>query len=386
MNRDLLPAESGKLGANQGATMSSRRSRHASAALLIAGLGAAWIAGVFPAPGTQVRAQGTYALVADWPQYPPDLEFEMGTGIAVDADDVIYTISRDVDHWAAHPLAMTRYRGKGTIARWDRDGRFLGKFAEDQEFIGPHAMFVDPEGFVWVADREGHQVVKLTPEGEEVLSLGEYGRFGDDASHFNGPTGVAFFPDGRFVVSDGYWNSRLIWFDADGNYLKEVGELGNGPGQLAAVHSVALAPDGNLIVGNVCGTALHPYVTAPGQIAPERLQPIPNCRSRFDVFTADGEYVGPYEPVPDPGLPLSVATYGDKVYLSMTGSERGRQDVVVVDAETGRIVERLVSANVYVHQMAMDSHGDIYVASVYPEHGGEARGAAGPSFVRWERK
>ena len=366
--------------------MTRQRSWRA-AALLTAGLGMAWISGLTPAPGPYLHAQGTgtYALVEDWPRYPPDMVFEMGTGVAVGPGDVIYTISRDVDHWAAHPLAMTRYRGKGTIARWDRDGRFLGRFAEDQAFIGPHSMFVDPGGFVWVADREGHQVVKLTPEGERVLSLGEYGRFGDDEGHFNGPTGVAFLPDGRFVVSDGYWNSRLVWFDADGNYLKEVGELGNGPGQLAAVHAVALAPDGNLIVSNVCGTALHPYVTAPGQIAEARLQPIPGCRSRFDVFTAEGEYVGPYEPVPDPGLPLSVATYGDRVYLGVTGSERGRQDLLVVDAETGRIVERVESANVYVHQMAMDSRGDIYVASVYPEHGGEARGIEGPSFVRWTR-
>ena len=104
---------------------------------------------------------------------------------------------------------------------------------------------------------------------------------------------VAFLPDGRVVVSDGYWNSRLVWFDADGNYLKEVGGLGAGPGQLALPHAIALDPAGRLIVGNVCGTALHPYVTAPGQIAPERLEPAPGCVSRFEVFTREGEYVGP---------------------------------------------------------------------------------------------
>ena len=43
-----------------------------------------------------------------------------------------------------------------------------------------------------------------------MLTLGEYGVFGDDEGHFNGPTGVAFLPDGRVVVPDGYWNSRLV--------------------------------------------------------------------------------------------------------------------------------------------------------------------------------
>ena len=332
------------------------------------------------------HGQERYSLDPSWPDYPTDMTFEMGTGIAVDADGVIYTISRDVDHWAAHPLAMTRYRGRGTIARWDRDGRFLGTFAEDQAFIGPHSMYVDGEGFIWVADREGHQIVKLTPDGEPVLTLGEYGVHGDDETHFNGPTGVAFLPDGRVVVSDGYWNSRLVWFDADGTYLKEVGELGNGPGQLGAAHAVALGPDGRLYVANVCGTNLHEYVTKPGQIAPERHEPIPGCQSRFDVFTQEGDYLGPWEAIPEPGLPLSVAAYGDRLYAGVTGSRRGRQDLIVVDAETQQVVDRLQEANVYVHQMAMAPNGDVYVASVYPEHGGEARGIEGPSFVRWARR
>jgi hypothetical protein len=49
-------------------------------------------------------------------------------------------------------------------------------------------------------------------------------------------------------------------------------------------------------------------------------------------------------------------------------------------------VDTITSADVYVHQMALDpTTGDIYVASVYPEHGGESRGPEGPSFVRWTR-
>ena len=76
-----------------------------------------------------LQDEASYRLIDDWPHYPSDMVFEMGTGIAADAEGTIYTISRDVDHWAAHPLAMTRYRGSGTIARWDRQGRFLGTFA-----------------------------------------------------------------------------------------------------------------------------------------------------------------------------------------------------------------------------------------------------------------
>ncbi len=36
--------------------------------------------------------------------------------------------------------------------------------------------------------------------------------------------------------------------------------------------------------------------------------------------------------------------------------------------------------------LALDSHGDVDVASVYPEHSGKARGIEGPSFLRWTRE
>ena len=336
-------------------------------------------------PSQAQEASRPYHLDQTWPQYPADSSFEMGTGIAVDQRGVVYAISRDQDHWASHPLAMTRYRGQGSIWMFDRRGAYLGKFAGAQGFIGPHSIYIDSEGFVWVVDRDGHQVKKLRPDGTPVLTLGEYGVYGRDEAHFNGPTGVAFLPDGRFVVSDGYWNSRLVWFDASGKFLQEVGTYGTGPGQFGVVHAVALDSRGRLLVANVCGGALHPYVTIPGQIAEERLRPIPGCTSRFDVFTQDGAYLGAWSAV-EGGLTLSIAAYGDRVFVGTTGAARGRQDLVIVNVETDRVVETIESASVYVHQMALDpTSGDIYIASVYPEHGGESRGPAGPSFVRWTR-
>ena len=120
------------------------RNRFRLAALVIvSAVGAAW--GGVPI----AEAQNAYTLDEGWPRYPGDMVFEMGTGIAVDGDGVIYTISRDIDHWAAHPLAMSRYKGKGTVARWDSAGRFLGTFGDKQEFIGPHSMYVDARGFIW---------------------------------------------------------------------------------------------------------------------------------------------------------------------------------------------------------------------------------------------
>ena len=67
-----------------------------------------------------------YKLVADWPNYPPDMQFEMGSGVAVDDQGVIYLFTRDVEHWAAHPLAMKDKMGKSSISMFNRDGEYLG--------------------------------------------------------------------------------------------------------------------------------------------------------------------------------------------------------------------------------------------------------------------
>src|SRR5262245_49352223 len=94
---------------------------------------------------------GPYRLVANWPQYPADMNFEMGSGIAVDSKGIVYTYTRDIDHWAGHPMVMagapTRYRGKGSITMFDRSGKHLGKFAPNEPLLGAHHLFIDKDGF-----------------------------------------------------------------------------------------------------------------------------------------------------------------------------------------------------------------------------------------------
>ena len=69
-----------------------------------------------------------YTLAEGWPKYPPGMQFEMGSGVAVDAEGVIYLFTRDGEHWAAHPLAMRDKMGKSSISMFNREGDFLGKW------------------------------------------------------------------------------------------------------------------------------------------------------------------------------------------------------------------------------------------------------------------
>ena len=61
-----------------------------------------------------------YTLVEHWPTYPPGMQFEMGSGVAVDAAGIVYLFTRDIEHWAAHPLAMKQKMGKSSISRFNQ--------------------------------------------------------------------------------------------------------------------------------------------------------------------------------------------------------------------------------------------------------------------------
>ncbi len=324
-------------------------------------------------------AENEYRLVNDWPHYPPDMHFEMGSGVAVDEDGIIYLFTRDIEHWAAHPLAMKEKMGKSSISMFDRDGNYLGKWGPSDErgfALGAHTLYII-DGDFWVVDRDGHTIKKYTKDGDLLLTLGTFAEPGDGPDHLNGPTGVVVQANGNIVVSDGYWNARLIWYTAQGEYIREIGGWGNGPSQFNSPHAVAQTPDGRLLVVDFTGGALHAYMTVEGQIAEERKTSDPDRPSRIQIFDADGNYLEEWTHI----LPLSIAVYGDRIYASDQF-----HNLLVLDAATGEELERHNDLAIYIHQFAMDSHGDFYTATVYPEHAGEKRGPEGPSHHRWTRE
>jgi len=64
-------------------------------------------------------------------------------------------------------------------------------------------------------------------------------------SRFNGATDVAFGPDGRVFIADGYGNARILEYTTRGRKVREWGSPGSGPGQFRLPHSIAV--DGETI-------------------------------------------------------------------------------------------------------------------------------------------
>ena len=328
---------------------------------------------------TEKTASRNQYRLANWPNYPEKVDFEMGSGVAVDENGVIYLFTRDIEHWAAHPLAMKEKMGRSSVSMFSREGEFLGKWGESDEpgfALGGHTIYIEKDGMFWTTDRDGHVVRKYTPEGKILLELGTFGEWGCDENHFNGPTAVLQQEDGNIVVADGYWNSRLVWFDSEGNFLKELGSWGRGPKEFNTPHAITQDSKGRILVADLVGGNFHDYMTLPNQIAEERKSADEGAYHRIQRFNADGTYIDEWTHI----TPLSLTTYDKKIYASDKMS-----DLVILNEDSGEIEERVEKISVYIHQLAIDHHGDLYAASVYPEHAGEKRGREGPSHRRWTR-
>ena len=131
----------------------------------------------------------------------------------------------------------------------------------------PHGMDVDREGNVRVADAvsaadlgdnptasgRGHTVIKFSPEGEVLLTLGTPGEAGDPPTHLTQPSDVHIAPDGNIFVAEAHGAQfldeagaastgppsigRISKFAPDGTFIKSWGSWGYRDGQFRGPHS-----------------------------------------------------------------------------------------------------------------------------------------------------
>ena len=168
------------------------------------------------------------------------------SGLAIDTQDHIYVFNRGVK-----PVMVFDRGGNLILAGADQ--------AINGKTINPswqHSGGVDWEGNVYVIERDAHRIVKLSPRLDKFLmQLGTTNEKGNDATHFNLPSGIAILHNGNIVVTDGYGNNRVAMFDKNGKFIKQVGkgaggppDKGAGPGEWNLPHKLAVDADENLYI------------------------------------------------------------------------------------------------------------------------------------------
>ena len=176
-----------------------------------------------------------YKVVSGWGEIPEDWMLGQVAGVSADSENRVYLFHRGHD---APPLIC-----------FGADGKLL--FSWDHISFGrPHMVTVDVDDNVWLTDDGSHIIYKLSPQGEVLFTLGTKDVSGEDGTHFNQPTDIAFNVQHEMYVSDGYGNKRIAKFDAEGNFLFQWGSGGEGPSEFALPHAINVDDEGRVYVAD----------------------------------------------------------------------------------------------------------------------------------------
>src|SRR4051794_33190251 len=277
-------------------------------------------AGLAPAAEPVKNPIPDYRPVAGWPQLPEGLKLGQVSGVATDSADRVYVF----------------HRGKRPILVFDRQGKFLRSWGDDQ-IKSAHGLRIDREDNVWVTDIGNHQVLKFDREGKLLLALGKKDKPGDGRDEFNKPTDIAIAPTGEFYVSDGYGNSRVVKFSRDGKYQKEWGRKGTGEGEFNLPHAIVLDSRGRVYVGD-------------------------RENNRVQVFDGEGKFLAQWK---ESGAPFGLFLKGDRMFLA-----DGRANWVRVLDLDGKALGRWGEKGKgpgqldLPHALCVDSQGSVYVVEI----------------------
>jgi DNA-binding beta-propeller fold protein YncE len=271
------------------------------------------------------KGQYTYEVIEQWGTLPTGMTFGPMSAVAADSQGRIYAFQRK------DPPVLV----------FDRNGNYLDSWGESA-ITDPHGFFIGPDDRVYLTDRDDHVALKFTLDGKPLSVLGTRGQPSDTgceedggrvlraAGPFNKPTEMVVAPSGDLYVTDGYRNSRVHRFSADGRLIDSWGSPGkHAPGEFHLPHSLWIDKQGEVYV---CDRE----------------------NNRIQVFTPTGKYLSHWEDIQRPTDIYMDAQ--DIVYISDL-----KPSVTIMDKK-GTVIARWDSP--MGHGLWVDPEGDIYLADV----------------------
>jgi sugar lactone lactonase YvrE len=152
--------------------------------------------------------------------------------------------------------------GRPMIFEWDANYKAVKAFGVDIA-DKPHGMMVDAEDNLWICDQFGDTVMKLSPEGKLLMTLGVKGKRGD-WNEAKGqrllwqPMMLAFAANGDIYIAMGHGNespndgaARILHLDKSGKFINQWFGNSAGPGKFAMAHAIVINPsNGNIYIAD----------------------------------------------------------------------------------------------------------------------------------------
>ena len=195
--------------------------------------------------------------VPNFLKLPADLYLGEAAGVATNSKGHVFVFTRS---------------GETRLFEFDQNGTFVREIAPRlYAFAFAHTVRVDAQDNIWAVDEGTNMIVKLSPEGKVLMTLGRK----PESAEGDTPGGFAFKPPvpgappppaqpgafrrqtdiawdaaGNIFISDGYGNSRVVKYDKNGVFIKSVGSRGRAPGEFNTPHAIATDKQGNVYVGD----------------------------------------------------------------------------------------------------------------------------------------
>jgi DNA-binding beta-propeller fold protein YncE len=322
-----------------------------------------------------------FEVDATWPKPLPN-NWILGqvAGVAVDAKDHVWIIHRPRSLTPDEQGAtLTPQRSKccvpaPPVLEFDQAGNLLRSWGGP----GPgydwpqneHGLYIDSKGAVWLGgngERDG-QVLKFTQDGKFILQIGKFGpqTNSNDTTRLGRPAGLTVDAQANeLYVADGYFNRRVIVFDADtGAYKRHWGAYGGKPDDTPLPPYDPTAP-----VSKQFANPVHCV-----RIARDGLVYVcDRDNDRIQVFHKDGSFVREFmieRGTLVNGSVWDLEIWPDSAQSWLLNADGESNEVRILSRSTGAAVGafgrggRQAGNFHWIHNLALDSKGNVYTTEV----------------------